>query len=469
MIASVAASAVHPIPVRRLWLSLLVGSAVSLSVCCAVVAQPVSIGSVEGGWHYPYAERDALALFKLVVGSLVWSAGAVALLLMPIRRSGSRPLLLVLAWIVLATGLQWPLRSMAPYPLETVFVSDNANAFYNVTGRHEPAEVLRRFSRVQADAPLHVQSNMPGKLMLLYALQLVSTRTDVLPWLIIALSNLGAILLYLFARDLFDDSRPALCAALLYLFVPARHFFFPLMNTVTPIAILACGWLLVRWLKTGWTAYAALMGLGLYGLVFFEPLPLVMGLLFVALVLGAIGRGEMAWDRFIGQTAVLIFVFIGTSETVAALSGFDAVRTFRSIGAHAVEFNERTGRPYWVWVRANLWEFVFGIGFCQATSFCVLLWSSLQGTDSWRERLTRPITTLCLGLLAVLIAVDVIGVNRGEVIRLWIFLACFFQIPAAYVCSMLGGLGGRAALVLVLATTALQTAVGVAMIRFAIP
>ena len=299
--------------------------------------------------------------------------------------------------------------------------------------------MLRRFSRVQAHAPLHVQSNMPGKLMLLYALQRVSTRPDVLPWLIIALSNLGAILLYLFVRDLFDDSRPALYAAVLYLFVPARHFFFPLMNTVTPIFVLACGWLLVRWLKTGWTAYAALMGLGLYGLVFFEPLPLVMGLLFLALVLAAIGRGEVAWDRFIGQTAVLIFVFIGTSETVAALSGFDAVRTFRSIGTHAVEFNESAGRPYWVWVRANLWEFVFGIGFCQATSFCVLLWSSLQGTGRWRERVTRPITALCLGLLAVLIAVDVIGVNRGEVMRLWIFLACFFQIPAAYVCSTLDG------------------------------
>ena len=284
----------------------------------------------------------------------------MALLLIPVPRSGARPLLLLLVWSILATGLQWPLRSMAPSSLETVFVSDNANSFYSVTRRHEPTDVLRQFNRVRASAPLHVQSNMPGKLMLLYALQLVSTRTDVLPWLVIGLSNLGAILVYLFVRDLFDDSRTAFVAGALYLFVPARHFFFPLLNTVTPIAILTCGWLLVRWLRTGATAYAALMGLGLYGLVFFEPLPLVMGLLFAALVLAAIGRGEVAWDRFLAQTGVVIFVFIGTSEAVAASSGFDAVRAFRSIGTHAVEFNESTGRPYWVWVRANLWEFVFG-------------------------------------------------------------------------------------------------------------
>ena len=466
---SVASTAVDPIAARRLWLSLLVGSAVSLSVCCAVVAQSVIVGSTEGGWRYPYAEHDALTTFKLIVSCFLWTAGAVALLLMPVPRSGARPLLLLLVWIILATGLQWPLRSMAPSSLESVFVSDNANSFYSVTGRHEPSDVLRQFNRVRAGAPLHVQSNMPGKLMLLYALQLVSTRTDVLPWLVIGLSNLGAILVYLFVRDLFDDSRTAFVAGALYLFVPARHFFFPLLNTVTPIAVLTCGWLLVRWLRTGATAYAALMGLALYGLVFFEPLPLVTGLLFAALVLAAIGRGEVAWDRFLAQTAVVIFVFIGTSEAVAALSGFDVVRTFRSIGTHAVEFNESTGRPYWVWVRANIWEFVFGTGFCQATSFCVLLWSAVRGTGRWRERLTQPITALCLGLLAVLTAVDLIGVNRGEVIRLWIFLACFFQIPAAYVCTTLGGLGGRAALALVLATTALQTAVGVVMIHFVMP
>ena len=206
MSVSVAAATVDPIPARRLWLSLLVGSAVSLSVCCAVVAQSIIIGSTEGGWRYPYAEHDALITFKLVVGCVLWSAGAVALLLMPVPRSGARPLLLLLVWIILATGLQWPLRSMAPSSLETVFVSDNANAFYSVTRRHEPTDVLRQFNRVRANAPLHVQSNMPGKLMLLYALQLVSTRTDVLPWLVIGLSNLGAILVYLFVRDLFDDT-----------------------------------------------------------------------------------------------------------------------------------------------------------------------------------------------------------------------------------------------------------------------
>jgi hypothetical protein len=73
---------------------------------------------------------------------------------------------------------------------------------------------------------------------------------------------------------------------------------------------------------------------------------------------------------------------------------------------------------------------------------------------------------LCLGSAAVLLATDAIGVNRGEVIRLWIFLGCFFQIPAAYVCARLDN---RAALLLVLAVTILQATLGTAMIGFIVP
>jgi hypothetical protein len=66
----------------------------------------------------------------------------------------------------------------------------------------------------------------------------------------------------------------------------------------------------------------------------------------------------------------------------------------------------------------------------------------------------------------MLAAVDLIGVNRGEVIRLWIFLGCLFQIPAAYVCARLDS---RAAAVLVLGTTLLQDALGSSMVGFIVP
>ena len=58
-----------------------------------------------------------------------------------------------------------------------------------------------------------------------------------------------------------------------------------------------------------------------------------------------------------------------------------------------------------------------------------------------------------------------IGINRGEVMRLWIFLACFFQIPAAYACA---ALEDRRALPLVLATSVVSIVVGTAVIGFVV-
>ena len=55
-----------------------------------------------------------------------------------------------------------------------------------------------------------------------------------------------------FVRDLFDDRQTALLSLVLYLFVPGKLFFFPLLNTVTPVLILTCAYLLQRWLLTAY-------------------------------------------------------------------------------------------------------------------------------------------------------------------------------------------------------------------------
>lgn len=448
---------------RFSWLAIAIGTALSLAICGGVTARAVTVGWPDGGWFYPYTQSPSLAMLAVW---LFYGVGAAAILVSPWPPSERRPWSTLVAWIAVATALQWILRTMAPYPLEALLVSDNANSFYSVAQKYDAGEILSQFSRVRYNAPLHVQSNMPGKLLLTDALQLVTTRTGLLPWLVIGLSNLGALLMFGFVRDLFDSRRAALFAAALYLFLPARTFFFPLMNTATPVIVIGCAWLLLRWLQTGRTLHAALLGIALYALVLFEPLPLVMGLLFLALAVAAILRREIAGDRFIAQASVTVFALIGTSEAMSAWVDFDIVRTFHIVGRHAMEFNETTGRPYGAWIFANLWEFAFGLGFCQVVLFVVTLVAGLRAPGGWRERLSRPVTAVCIGLVAVLGAVDLIGVNRGEVTRLWIFLGCFYQIPAAWVCSMLSS---RLAIALVVGISAFHAAIGVTLIRFVMP
>jgi hypothetical protein len=304
---------------------------------------------------------------------------------------------------------------------------------------------------------------MPGKLMLLYGLGTATRRPDVLAWLVIVVSNLGALPMYQFVRDVFGDRRMAGIAAVLYLFVPAKLLFFPLMNTVTPVVTLIAACVLARWLATGKAAYAALLGATVYALVFFEPMPLAAGLLFGALMARTTALGGMSARLMATHVAVGSLAFAGAGLAMYASFGFDLLAIFRDVRADAVAFNVTAARPYGLWVWHNLREFAIGAGPCQIVLAGAALASGLRSTSRWRERLTEPITTVCLGLLAVVIAIDLIGINRGEVTRLWIFLACLIQIPAAYACARLDT---RAATVVVVALSILQAALGTAMIGF---
>ena len=282
----------------------------------------------------------------------------------------------------------------------------------------------------------------------------------------VLLSNLGAVLMFGLTRALLADDRAALYAAALYLFTPGRVFFFPIMNTVTPVLVLACAWLVVRWLRTSHTRDAAAAGVLLYLLVFFEPLPLVIGLLFLVLAIAAMLRRDLRPATFAIQSAVILGCFALTAVAVYETTGFNLWNAFRQIGAHAVEFNQVAGRPYSVWVRANLGEFLVSAGPAPVVLCLAVPAAAWWGRSSRRDWFLMPAVATSLGSIAVLLVTDLIGINRGEVTRLWIFLACVVQIPAASACAALQHRGAALAL---LAVSIVQAAIGVTIIGFVVP
>ena len=446
---------------RLLWASLLAGSLLSLVVSVGVSTQSIVVGSRDGNWVYGYLQPfngNTIAVFTF--------SGAIAFALhaMPSSLVRRHQWLAVLAWLLVGLIVQGLLRSLTPFTFTQIFVSDTANSFYSPTRQYTATALLSEFDRLRRSLPLHAQSNMPGKLILVSGLRFISRRPEIMAWLVVVLSDLGGVLLYLFVRDLFGDRRVALYSLVLYLFVPAKLFFFPLLNAVTPFVVLTCACVLVRWLQTRKPAYAALFGASLYGLMFFEPLPLVMGLLFALLIARALWKGE--WKTPLRQAAIVMIAFAATYAFFVAWFHFDLIATFRQAERDAAAFNAGAQRPYALWVRQNLLEFAFGMGVCQAVVFSGLLCMLVARAVVSTRRLYSPIAVTCFGLAAVLLATDLIGLNRGEVTRLWIFLACFFQIPAAYVCARLRN---RAAMMLVLGTTLLEGALGTSMIGFIVP
>ena len=193
-------------------------------------------------------------------------------------------------------------------------------------------------------------------------------------------------------------------------------------------------------------------------------MPLVIGLLFAALIARAWGRGTISTRQCLIQGLVAIAAFAVTYSVVRRQTGFDLLVAFRAIAADAAAFNQTAGRPYGLWAWQNLWDFAFGMGIGQAIIALTVLG---DGLIEWRHtRLVSAATWLSASLLAVVLATDLIGVNRGEVVRLWIFLACFLQIPTAYLCARLDSLDAFA---LMLAVTIFQGALGTAMIGFVLP
>jgi hypothetical protein len=448
---------------RRAWIWVLAGTVVAAAVCYAVATEALLLGSPRGRWHYRYVQPLALEPFLVALGV---SVPVLALLRVRAPRSAAGEWSLVLGWTALATAAQAALRSLTLFSFESIFVSPGANSFYTVTLQQPLGALLSSFAQARDGLPLHVQSNMPGKLVLMYALELFTVSPAVLPWIVVMLSNLGALLMYRFVRRLFEDHTTALYSAVLYLFVPAKLFFFPLMNTVTPVIALALACLIVEWVKTARLYWAVAVGVMVYVVVFFEPLPLVLGLLFGGLGFRAVHRGDLGWSQLVLHAVAALATFAVCAAIVHLVWGFDVVNGFRAVRAHALEFNAIERRPYDIWVRANLVEFFFGIGACQTVLIAGALALGLHGPGTPGDRLMRPMPLLTLGLLATLAAIDLIGINRGEVIRLWIFLACFLQIPAAWICAQTRR---PQAIALVVITTLLLSALGTANIGFVVP
>lgn len=450
---------------RDAWIWVAIASAAAIAVCGAIATESILLGSPRGRWHYRYIQPLSLKPFLIAVAVSAAVVAVAAMLRVRAPESPRRAAWVVMAWVALATGAQAALRSLTPFSFESIFVSPGANSFYTATLQQPLSAVLAAFTQVREGLPLHAQSNMPGKLVLLYGLELITTNPAVLAWLLVVISNLGALLMYRLVHRLFDDPSIALSAAILYLFVPSKLFFFPLMNTVTPVVALALACLVVEWLRTARVRWAAAVGVMLYAVLFFEPLPLVLGLLFGALALRAVHLGDQTWGQLLWQTGIALMVFVLTAAMFYYAWGFDTASAFRSVRAHALEFNAIERRPYEIWVRANLVEFFVGLGTAQAVLIAGAVALGLRGEGRWLDRVVQPAPLVTLSLVAVVLATDLIGVNRGEVIRLWIFLACFLQIPAAVVCAR----AGRWALAVVLVTTLLLSALGTANIGFVVP
>ncbi len=438
---------------RWAWLAAAVGVVLSIVVSYRMAHLTLVLGSESGRWVYGYlwsfhwrALATAMATFAI--------CGAP--LLLPAHVLRRREWWVVVFLLVAGTAMQLKLRTLTPYSMGRMFESDGSNGYYGETRRHPASVLLRNFDRLRPTLTIHPRSNMPGKLVLVYALERVSYDPGTLATLVVILSNLGGVLLYLFVRDFTGDAVTAAVSLALYLFVPGKLFFFPILNTVTPVIVIGCLYLWHRVILTGALSYGVALGVGLFALAAFEPLPFVTGLLFAAIGVNAVHREQTSWQRLAIHAAIAALAFSAVALVMSVWLTFNLPVVFRHLMNDAVEFNALARRPYRIWIWRNLVDFAIAAGLVQ-----VLL---LPCVAAGSRR--HPMSAFALGLGCAILVTDVLGGKRGEVIRLWIFFGCLLQVPAAYACTRLLNRGAALA---ALAASLAVGAVGTSMIAFGQP
>ncbi len=448
---------------HRSWF-LIGGLALAFVVTIALtLTSNLEFGSSAGGFVNGYIRRlhpSALLAFALVAPLMLLT---VHLALKHLVRHEA---LSVASIVVVGASSQFVIRRLAPSSMDRI---TKDGSFFDVARTHGAAAYLRDYVKIAPNLPTHARANMPGKVLLLDLLQNVTSSRQGIGILLALLSSLAAVPAYALARTLFRSRRAGLYAMVLYLILPSRLYFIPIVNTVTPLLAFSFVLVLVQWLRTWRRWLLVALGLLLYVTLLFEPTPLIVVVLLGGLFLvGGADLGRRLRRRemllLIGGPLLTFFVVHGI---MTWLFEFDIFAAFNHIRRDAAAFNRTSQRGYLDFVVANVRDFVVTSGVllsllalgCCATA--VRRWRSLM----LRRETLSPLGALAVAVVASLLILDFSGVSRGEVARLWIFLGGFIVIVAAQVCALEAG---SRFFQLIVAGTILQTCLTISRVDFAI-
>jgi hypothetical protein len=374
---------------------------------------------------------------------------------------------LIVAFII-SVLIQILLHRIYPIPLWIIINSDKATSFYSVAMRYSPLEILSGYLRLAPSFPKHAMSNMPGKILLFQFFGLFTKSPQKTGYEVIFISTLGAFLIYSIAKYISHNKRAAFFAFLLYVLIPAKLFFFPILNTVTPFFIFVCLYLFILFIEKKNVVFLWLLGFSLYLMVLFEPSLLVTGLIFVGILVNAILEKRLSRKDIFKIFLYTMLAFLCTYAIFLVIFSFDLLQAFLYIMKQNVGFNASHRKDYWLWIVENIKEFLYSAGtpiilsFFFANIISLIKWRTSKGIVRWS--LENMVTWAMLVTFGVVLFS---GVNRGEVSRLWIYLAACFPIPAALFISKV-----PKSMILFLAvafTLVIQALIGLQNIAFVAP
>lgn len=446
---------------------LLVFCSVTALMIFLVYTENFVFGSEKGSWLYRY--------FKDVTIIKPWQPLTIFILLGLAIFIGDKfinkyeTLTLIICFLI-AIITQILIRNIYPFSMESIVQSDRANGFYSVAMEYSALEILKQYHILASDFSGHVRANLPGKILLYELFEVFTTSPKIMGYLIITFSTLGAFLIYGICNKLFLDKKAAFYAFILYIVIPGKLFFFPILNTVTPMFMLLCIYLFLLYFERKNLLFLWLLGGALFMLVLFDPSPLVVGLVFIGVIFHAIVEKKIALKNFLHIAVIPLLAFLCLYMLFSLFFSFDLIKAFQFILNDAIRFNLEDQRGYRVWFGQNIKEFFYSAG---TPIILIFIYRISQILLEWKTLFKRNMinwTAENIFILSVLMTFGVVvflGINRGEISRLWIYLAVLFQIPAALFIAKIQN--SSIPFYIITSTLAIQTIVALQRVGFVNP
>lgn len=249
----------------------------------------------------------------------------------------------------------------------------------------------------------------------------------------LAMVSFLPLLGFVAARELWP-TRTALIAAGLAALVPGTHLFSPSVDQAYPAVTLLLCWLAFRTARTRGCGAGLALGAAVYGAMFVHVgFALVVGILAVA--------GGVAWRAERPQWRVgevvrgywrpavaAAFGFLTPAFVLLVWLGYPTFRVILLCLRNNAQFNAAAGRTWWPWVAVAPFEFAVSLGF--ALLLVVAVGWVAEAAAAVRARSLRGRAPMLLAAGGVLLALHLLGFNRGETARLWLFLTPLLVLGA---------------------------------------
>jgi hypothetical protein len=339
----------------------------------------------------------------------------------------------------IATGTDDVLRYLRDYPREM-----QAHPFVH-TMTHPPGNVVYVWLWRQLFRALPALSHDVAHFFRLYNcadLQFVNLEDDQIAsalgqMLVPLLGVLTVVPLYLLGKRL-AGKHAGLRAAALAVVVPAFALFTMRWDQVYPLFLcLALYWLCLAHEERGaWHSAGFLFasGLTISAASFFSfgnltiLAPAILYRLAHLVSTRRSGRQRRVRETWVGWAA-----FALGCASVWLVYGIAFGNSFWDVFAASMQNHLSLERDYWTWVWLNLYEFSGFVGVPVAVLFVSTGWRAWRQALAGRFRNVPAARLLALAVCGALLAVNVAGVVRGEVARLWIL-----WMPAACLVAVLG-------------------------------